>query len=173
MGVSCRTERSLLNHEDFELVSKTHSPAIYELTRSELEDARKRLRSLRDREFSLGRKKRLEARGKGEPRGASFTGTSDYPMRRKQVFASALKRTNREFNRLSKIEAQKTLTHSAQRALALRRAGDEFRRPEQGLAGNEGLRSNPSKRRRKHVQGGRVGSVTKATQRKQAIRDGR
>jgi hypothetical protein len=175
MTISCKTERSLLDHEEFELVSKTHIPAIHDLTRNELEEVRERLRKLRGREFSFVRQKQLEVRGKAEPRGGSFPGTAAHPLRRKQVFAGALKRMNREINRLRKIEAKRALTSSARRALAMRRAGPEFWRPDADFSDvrNQGANANPSKRSRAHISGSRVGSVTKATQRAQAARDSR
>src|ERR1700744_3773974 len=100
MSVPCKFERSLLSHEENETVRLTHHPAIYEVEVAELEAMRPRLRKMRDKERTLGRQKRREQRGKAEPRGASFPGTAEHASERKQVFAAALQRGNKELGRL-------------------------------------------------------------------------
>src|SRR6202012_3696886 len=94
MSIPCKFERSLLSHEEYETVRLTHHPAIYDIEAAELETIRPRLRKMRYKERTLGRQKRREGRGKGEPRGASFPGTAEHALQRKQVFAAALKRVN-------------------------------------------------------------------------------
>jgi hypothetical protein len=72
MSVPCKSERSLLSHEDYEVIRLTHHPAIYDVETTELEAMRSRLRKMRDKEKTLGRQKQREGRGKAEARGASF-----------------------------------------------------------------------------------------------------
>jgi hypothetical protein len=158
---------------DQQLVNQTHHPAIYQLSRAELEDLRKRLRGMRDHERTLARQKVREPRGKAPPRGRGFPGTIEQPTRRKQVYAGALKRVNGEVSRLRKIEARHALTDSAQRALAMRKAGPEFNRPENTPTANKGPRSIPSTRNREILPGSKVGSVSQANKNAQARRDGR
>jgi hypothetical protein len=102
MSVSCRFERSLLNHEENETIRTTHHPAIYDHDVEALKALRVRLRQMRDKERTLTRQKQREVRGKAEPRGASFPGTPEQPLHRKQVFAAALKRVNKELGPHSK-----------------------------------------------------------------------
>jgi hypothetical protein len=173
MSASSKSEARLLSHDDQELVGKTHHPAIHQHTRAELEDLRKRLRSARDRERTLFYQKARETRGKAEPRGASFPGVADQPARRKQLFAQALKRVNSEVTRLRRMEARAALTGSAQRALALRKSGEQFARPDNTPTPGKGTRSVPSKRSKSHVSGGKVGSVSQANKRAQAAKDSR
>lgn len=174
MSVPSKAERSLLSHEDHEIVAKTHHPSIYELSRDELHDLRKRLRDLRDRERTLVRQKIREIRGKVEERGGSFPGTAEHPAKRKQVFANALKRLNREFSRIRKIDARQALTDAAQRALAFRKAGEEIlNRPANTPTASKGAKAKPSKRSRSHVPGSQVGSVSQATKKAQAAKDKR
>lgn len=173
MSASSRTEARLLSHDDHELVGKTHHPAIYDHSREELQELRQRLRALRDRERTLLHQKLREIRGKAEPRGGSFPGVADHPARRKQLFAQALKRVNSEFARLRKMEARGALTASAQRALALRKSGDQFARPANEPTLRTGARSTPSTRHKSHVPGGKVGSVSQANKRAQAAKDKR
>lgn len=173
MSASSKTEARLLSHDDQQLVGKTHHPAIYAHTRAELEDLRKRLRSARDRERTLFHQKARETRGKAEPRGASFPGVADHPGRRKQLFAQALKRVNSEVARLRRLEARAALTGAAQRALALRKSGEPFARPDNAPVANAGKRSIPSKKGKSHVPGAKVGSVSQANKRAQAAKDNR
>lgn len=173
MSVSSKIEARLLSHEDHELVGKTHHPAIYQLTRDELDDMRKRLRGMRDRERTLLSQKRREMRGKGEPRGGSHPGTVDLPGKRKQVFAQALKRVNSEVHRIERMEAKAEHTASARRALAMRKAGEAWARPENTPTAGRGTQVKTSKRAKSHVPGSQVGSVTKATARTQAAKDKR
>lgn len=173
MSVPHKAELSLLDHEDGQLIAKTHHPAIHDLTREELQDMRTRLRALRDRERTLLRQKLREIRGKAEARGTSFPGTADQPARRKQVFANALKRVNSEFCRLRKIEGRQAMTESAKRALALRKSGEEFARPANSPTAGKGARAIPSKRGKSHIAGSRIGSTSQATRKAQAAKDKR
>ena len=86
MSIPCKFERSLLSHDEHEIVASTHHPAIYDAGPDDLKSLLKRLRDLRDKERTLSRGKQREARGKGAARGATFPGTAEHPYRRKQVF---------------------------------------------------------------------------------------
>lgn len=173
MSTSCRSERSLISHEEYEIVKVTHHPAIYELKREDLVAARRQLNTLRDKERTLARQTRRTVRGKADERGKSFPGTAERPARRKQVFASAIKRVNREIARLDAIDARAAHAEAAKKALALVRAANFPDRPAAGPTAGEGMRANESTRRRRIVSGSKVGSVSQAGKRAQAGRDGR
>jgi hypothetical protein len=55
--MSCKFERSLLSHEQHEIIWVTHHPAIYEHDVEGLQALRVRLRQLRDKERTLARQK--------------------------------------------------------------------------------------------------------------------
>ena len=173
MSTNCKSERSLLGYDEFEIVRATHHPAIYELTIVDLQDMRARLRQMRDKERTLAREKRREARGKGNPRGGSFPGTAEQPLHRKQIFSAALKRVNKELNRQRSLEARAANVEAARRALALRRAADFVHHPQDGGPSNGGAPPLPNLRRRKGIHPRKVGSIRKANKRAQAIRDSR
>ena len=116
MSVSCKFERSFLSHEEDETIRATHHPAIYEHDAEGLKTLRVRLRQMRDKERTLTRQKQREVRGKAEPRGGSFPGTAEHPLHRKQVFAAALKRVNKELGRVHKLEARTANSEAAWRA---------------------------------------------------------
>jgi Phospholipase_D-nuclease N-terminal len=128
---------------------------------------------MRDKERTLAREKRREARGKKTPRGASFPGTAEHPLQRKQVFAAALKRVNREIDRMHKLETRAAHVEAARRALAARRAAQFPPRPPSGDTASEGMRALPSRRRRTRVPPARIGNESQATKNAQAARDAR
>jgi len=162
MTIPCKFERSIISHGEHEIILQSHHPGIYDVGLEGLKSLRQRLRDLRNRERTLARAKRREARGKGEPRGGSFPGTAEHPLQRKQVFAGALKRVNKEIDRMEKLEGRSLHVEAARRALAI--AGD---------AANEGMRSSPSQRRKAAVPPARIGRVSQAAKHTQAARDAR
>jgi hypothetical protein len=171
MALSFKAEAALLRQDELELVRTSHHPFVHELDLTQLQDARSRLRDWRDKERTLAHHKRREARGKGDARGGSFPGTAEYPKRRKQVFASALKRVNKELERLSVAEARAAHTSAAHRALALRQAAGVTHRVEQNRTSNEGVASLPSRKNRTVVPPAKIGSVSQQGKNAQAKRD--
>lgn len=173
MSIPCKFEKSLLKHDEQELILTSHHPAIYDATLDDLKTLRQRFRDTRSKERTLARQKRRETRGKGAPRGASFPGTSERPFQRKQVFTAALKRVSKEIARREKLNARTAHVEAAHRALAMRRAAQFPPRPAAGNAAHEGMRSLPSQRRRTKVPPAKIGSVSQATRNAQAARDSR
>src|SRR5215475_2051245 len=143
MSVPCKFERSLLSHDEHETVRVTHHPTIYDLDDAQLRETKLRLRTMRDKERTAARQKRREMRGKAEARGGSFPGTAERPSQRMQVFASALKRVNKEIKRLRNLEAHAAHVEAAHRALALRRAAKFIDHPGTSATVHEGLRPLP------------------------------
>jgi hypothetical protein len=173
MTITCKRERSLVSYEEYDLIRNSHHPEIYDLDLAALRTLQGRLRQLRDKERSLKSQKQREARGKAEPRGGGFPGTVEQPLRRKQVFANALKRVNKEIERISHAEARAANVDAARRALALRRAANFTIYPAAGDTANKGMISRPSRRRITKVSRKRIGSISQATKVSQAKRDSR
>ena len=173
MSISCKFERSILSYDEHEIILRTHHPEIYDAALDDLKALRERLREMRDRERTLARENRRAVRGKGAQRGASFPGTAEHPLRRKQVFAAALKRVNREIDRMRKLEARTAHIEAARRALAMRRAAQFPPRPPTSDTPRERMRALPSQRRRTRVPPAMIGSVSQATKNAQAARDAR
>jgi hypothetical protein len=173
MSIPCKFERSVLSYDEHELVLRSHHPGIYDAGLDDLKELRKRLRDMRDKERTLARERRRQARGKETPRGGSFSGTAEHPLRRKQVFAAALKRVNREIDRMQKLGARAAHVEAARRALAIHRAAQFPARPPGGDTASEGMRALPSRRRRTQVSPAKIGSVSQATKNAQAARDAR
>lgn len=172
MTTSSKLERQVLSQDEFETVRVTHHPAIYELDAKELQAVRVRLREFRGKARTMARQKSREGRGKAEPRGKSFPGTAEQPLRRKQILAAALKRVNKEIGRLRVIETRTQHVEAARRALALKRADNFVHHPTDTTAG-EGMRPIDNPRRRTKVHPSKVGRVSQATKIAQAIKDAR
>src|SRR5260370_18397058 len=94
MSIPCKFERSILSYDEHEIILRSHHPDIYDAALDDLKALRQRRRDMRDKERTLARENRRAARGKGAQRGASFPGTAEHPLRRKQVFPPALKRVD-------------------------------------------------------------------------------
>ena len=173
MSIPCKFERSILSHDEHGIILRSHHPENNEAGHDDLKALRQRLRDLRDKESALAHAKRREARGKGAPRGQSLPGTAEHPLQRRQVFAAALKRVNREIHRLEKLEARTAHVDAARRALAMRRAAQFPPRPGTEDTPREGMHPLSSRRRRTRVAPARIGSVSQATRNAQAARDAR
>jgi hypothetical protein len=79
MSIPCKFERSILSYDEHEIILRSHHPEIYDVGLDDLKALRQRLRDMRDKERTLAREKRREARSKGTPRGQSFPGTVEHP----------------------------------------------------------------------------------------------
>jgi hypothetical protein len=173
MSIPCKFERSILSYDEHEVIMRSHHPEIYDIGLDDLKALRQRLRDMRDKERTVAHAKRREARGKGTPRGESFPGTAEHPLQRKQVFAAALKRVNREIDRMQKLEARAAHIEAARRALAMHRAAQFPPRPPAGDTPSEGIRALPSRRRHTRVPPARIGRASQATKNAQAVHDAR
>lgn len=173
MSLSVKAERSLMAHDEFELLSQTHYPALIDLSDEDISKTRQRLRDLRDKERTFVRGMRRGQRGKASTRGGSFPGNVETPARRKQVFTSALKRLNAEVARREAITAQQALIESAQRALAMKTSATWRPHPAPGRSKRSGMRPVESNRSESLVDRANVGRVVRATKVAQARRDNR
>ena len=105
MSIPCKFERSILSYDEHEIILRSHHPEIYDAALDDLKALRQRLRGMRDKERTLASENRRAVRGKGAQRGASFPGTAEHPLRRKQVFAAAIDRIHKLEARTAHIEA--------------------------------------------------------------------
>lgn len=173
MSLTRAIERSVLSNEQLDLVDKTHHPAIYDVGAKELRALQKHIRAEKGKVRTLVRQRQREARGKAEPRGNSFPGNTEQPLKRKQALSSALKRVNRELRRMRIIEARTAHVDAARRALAIHRNAKFEAAPSPGQTARQGMQPLASTRRRRIIPGSQIGSVSQATKVAQAIKDNR
>ena len=153
MSIPCKSERSQLSHAEFETIRVTHHPAIYDLADKELQALKVRLREQRNKARALA------------------PGTAEQPLKRKQIFAAALKRVNKELERAHKLAVRSEHVEAARSALALRRSAKFVQHPAAGDTPRDGMQPRRSVRRRRSVPGTKIGSISQATKVAQAVRD--
>ena len=140
MSLPIATEQRMLSETEFEVVQRTHYPEICGLSRDELAAAAGRLRDYRDKARDVARQQRREMRGKAAARGARPTRDNSGTLIKKQIFAAALRRLNREIRRVDRDERQASQSEHARRALELKRASRVQHHPS---AGRSARRSSP------------------------------
>jgi hypothetical protein len=160
-----------LTGAEFEAVAQTHYPEIRGLPKEELVGVARRLRGYRDKARDITRHRRRERRGKAEPRGANPAPGEVGTSRKKQVFAAALKRANREIGRIEAAERRPSQGEIARRALEMRRASRVRPHPGAGRTGSGGMRSAPNPGDTVRVDPREVGHVSQAVKAAQARRD--
>jgi hypothetical protein len=172
MSLSRATERSVLSQGQLELVNSTHHPAIYAMDAKGLRDLQGQLRAERSKVRTQVRQKQREGRGKSEPRGKSFPGNTEHPLKRKQALSNALKRVNKELERQRRLEARAIHIDAARRALELQRNA-KFQPAVTDKTASTGMQLQPSIKRRRIIPGSQIGSVSQQTKNAQAKKDNR
>lgn len=170
MAISQREERELLGHEAFSLIVPTHQPTIAALPPEELRAIATRLRAEHAKLRDLIREGKRAKRGKGDARAAAHA-EAGKATRRKQVYASALKRVNSRFDELTQ-ERRRAEHRAALKAALARRQALRAQHPSAGFGASAGMQNKANAKGRNHVHGARVGSVSAQNKRAQARRDG-
>ncbi|MBY0383239.1 MAG: hypothetical protein K2W78_15125 [Xanthobacteraceae bacterium] len=173
MAISTKTERSLVSHDEFETLSKTHQPALSEIDDGTLASLQKSIRDLRAKERTLVREIRRGISGRKDTRGGSFPGNAERPARRKQVFAGALKRLNGELTRRRAHEARQVMKASLEQALERKRKAPSKRFPVPGWTADGGMKVKENKRPRKVLDPANVGRASATTKVAQARKNAR
>ena len=172
MSVPRDAEKRMLTEAEFDVVEKTHYPALGALGKEELAETVRRLRAYRNKARDIAHQQRREMRGKGEARGArpaqDNTGTSI----KRQIFANALKRANRALERIVAAEKRPTQAVLARRALAMKRANTVRHQPDPGRTAHASGQPVPSSRRSVEANRSEIGRVSDFVKRAQARRDG-
>jgi hypothetical protein len=170
MAISQREERDLLGHDAFSLIVPTHQPAIAALPPEELRAIATRLRAEHAKLRDLIREGKRAKRGKGDARAAAHA-EAGKATRRKQVYASALKRVNSRFDELTQ-ERRRAEHRAALKAALARRQALRAQHPSAGFGASAGMQNKGNAKGRNRVHGERVGSVSAQNKRAQARRDG-
>jgi hypothetical protein len=171
MSIPVSHERRLLSDSEFAVIARSHYPGLSGLDRPDLIELAKSVRGFRNKARDVYHHRRRVARGKADPR-ASQAPDNENLTRKKQVFASALKRVNRELTRQNDLARPRSQGELSREALATLRASLVSHRPAPGRTADEGMRAIPSGRRRTRVSPRKVGSVSQANKNAQARRDG-
>jgi hypothetical protein len=172
MAQTMAHERRILTEAEFEAVSASHHPAIGALEREELVNLARRLREHHAKARDITRQRRREQRGKADPRGASPAPSEAGTTRKKQVFAAALKRLNRQIARLDDRARGPSQGEIARRALQMKRASQARHHPGAGRTAGPGMRPTPSTADTVRTDPREIGRVSQFVKDAQARRDG-
>jgi hypothetical protein len=168
MATSIAAEHRLLG-DDFALIASSHHPALAALSTEDALALARLLREQRDRLRGMVHANRRARRGKGEPRAAA--GHDPSLLRRKQVFAAALKRVNARIELLHGEARRAYHAAALQEALARKRAAATHH-PGAGASAGAGMRAKTSGKRRTRMDPRAIGSISQAGRNAQARRDG-
>jgi hypothetical protein len=171
MSVPVATEQRMLTEAEFEVVRRTHFPAIAGLSEGELADAASRLRDYRNKARDVARQQRREMRGKASPRGARPATDNTGTAMKKQIFASALKRVNRERGRTARDERRASQSEIARRALETKRANRVRHHPSAGRTADHGVRAITNPKSTVEADPREIGRVSQFVKAGQARRD--
>ena len=171
MSMPIAMEQRMLTDAEFEVVKQTHYPAIAELAKNELADAARRLRDYRNKARDLARQQRREMRGKANPRGARPAMDNTGTAVKQQVFASALRRVNRELGRTTTDERRAGQSEIARRALQLKRANRVRHHPSAGRTAGHGMHPIPNQGPTVEADPREIGRVSQFVKAGQARRD--
>ena len=107
-----------------------------------------------------------------DPRGAAPAADNTGTAAKAQILAQAVKRVNKEFNRVDEAEtAPLTLVESARKALEMKRNARMTTHPGAGRTAGKGMKSNPSHADTVKMDPREIGRVSQATRVAQAHRD--
>lgn len=173
MSVSIADERRLLAADEYKPVERSHYPSVSELSREELLELARWLRSQRGKLRQEVERHRRAHRGKAEPRGGAGDAAGDRGVAaKKQVFARALKRVNARLN--SVIAAEKRAAMRAGLEAALERKRNAKRHhPSSGRRAGSGAHPIENPKGADVIPGSMIGSISQAGRDAQARRDNR
>ena len=168
MATSIAAERRLLG-DDFALIANSPHPALAALSAEDALALARLLREHRDRLRGMVHSNRRARRGKGEPRASA--GHDPALLRRKQIFAAALKRVNARLELLHG-EARRAYHAAALKEALARKQAARAQHPGAGATPGAGMRAKASGKRRTRMDPRVIGSISQAGKIAQARRDG-
>lgn len=171
MSIAQSDEKRMLTAAEFDAVSRTHYPAISELSKEELAQAVRLIRDYRDKARDVSRQQRREMRGKAAARGARPARDNTGTEVKASIFASALKRVNRELRRLKEADRRPDQAEIARRALEMKRANRVRHHPSAGRTASGGMRAAPNPKGAVETDPREIGRVSQFVKAGQARRD--
>ena len=173
MAITQKEEARALNGDERELVGKSHHPALQDLPDEELSNLVRLMRERRDKANAQASQRRREMRGKSAPKGIAASRADEGSKLKVAVLAMATRRLNSEVERRRQMAARTSLVEKAQKALAMKQAGETKGPAFNSRHAHEGMRNAASKRRQNLIRPMELGRQRKAASVGQAKRDGR
>ncbi|MBI0435338.1 hypothetical protein [Roseomonas sp. KE0001] len=171
MSIPIATERRVLTTHEYETVQRSHYPDISGVRKPELIDIARRLREFRDKARDVARGRQRERRGKAELRGATPARDETGLTVKKQIFASALRRVNKEIARHDADARRPEQGEIARQALEMKRANRARHHPNAGRTAHHGMRKVESEAVTTGVDPRKVGSISQQNKNFQGASD--
>ncbi|WP_028748660.1 hypothetical protein [Rhizobium mesoamericanum] len=169
MAISRKQAERLLTVDEWQLVQKTHHPAVQDLSDSDLLDLAKRVRERRDRAQSEAHRQRREIRGKAQPKGATPVRKDTGTRAKLEVLAMGVRSVNAEQARRRRMLAKVRMVGNLRGALARKKEAkgekDEAFNTRQAHAGMHSIESSKRKTLIRPMERGRLrkaGAVSQA-----------
>ena len=170
MATSRKSERRILNKEEFDLVERTRRPAVSDLPVEELSQLITLIRERRDRARDIAHRQSRQQRGKNRSARGEADGADTGNRYKAALLGEALTRVIEERSRRS---ARSLLVESARKALAMKLAAARQSRPSPGRTANEGMKPQRKERVERIGSAMEAGRVSQFVRDAQAKRDGR
>ncbi len=170
MATSRKSERRILNQEEFDLVERTRRPAVSDLPVEELSQLITLIRERRDRARDIAHRQSRQQRGKDRSARGGADGADTGNRYKAALLGEALTRVVEERSRRG---ARSLLVESARKALAMKLAAARQSRPSPGRAANQGMKPQRKERVDRIGSAMEAGRVSQFVRDAQAKRDGR
>jgi len=170
------SDNRLLSAAELQMVSATRSPAIADLTATELKTLVRRLRQAHGRARDISARQQREMRGKAAPRGTKRVRDNTGTKAKAQALSDAMQRIDKELSRREQqIKRKPTQAELSRRALEQKLKNQAKKNyPDAGRSASAGMRP---KKRKKPVKIGtsrkEIGRVSQANKVAQARKDAR
>lgn len=171
MSVNRKQEERYLSADESMLVQQTRQPVIAALADGELSKLRKLLRERRDRATQLARRQHREIRGKSREQGASLVSDDTGSKLKVSLLAQAMKRLNSEATRRAEKAARAAMVADSRRALAMKQAAGQPRRPPSRTSG-AGMSNKPNMKAERIGDPREASRVSQFVKQDRARRDG-
>ncbi len=175
MAISRRQAERLLTADEWQLVQKSHHPAIQSLSDADLSDLAKRIRERRDRAQSEAHRQRREIRGKADPKGAKAVSKDSGTRAKLEVLAMGVRSVNTEQSRRSRMRDKIRMVESMRAALARRKEAkaehDASFNARQAYAGMHAIENSKPKNLVRPMERGRLRKAGAVSQAKRDARN--
>lgn len=145
MTLTKSSERRALTAAEWEAVEPSHYPGLCGLERDQVTGLRVRVREMRNKARDRLSEQRREMRGKAAPRGVQAAGGDTGSALKLRVLSAALKRLNKEVDRLARGAGRRSQAALSRNALALKRENAESpHHPKPGSTPGQGMDAQPN-----------------------------
>lgn len=173
MAVSRKNEQRFLDADERQLLQRTRSTQLTELSDKDLVDTLKLLRERQTRARAIANRQRREMRGKADPSSRAPAARNDGSERKNEILTGAVKRINNERNRRAVASSKPSQIAIARKAFRLKKAAAGRSETPSYKTASDGMHGIPNEKYEDLSRRMEIGRVVKSVARAQAKRDAR